>query len=240
MVARTSSGVPIGSIEPHWDPPRLRRRRMLSRMAVRAHLRSHLRVASGAVLLAGVLAGCTGSDPEPEADPSAPSTPLESYDTAGLVVPRASFCAGMAEEAVADALGAAPSASSSYENGEPARVGEVRDVAHEYGCAYRAEDGTTARAWVFAPPVTRARARDLLALAGAERGCRPDRDAPAFGSPSTALECRGEGGTTVSWRGLFGDAWLSCSLTVEGPADESVVQRADRWCVAVATAASAG
>jgi len=46
--------------------------------------------------------------------------------------------------------------------------------------------------------------------------------------------------------GLFGDAWLSCSLTQpsRGPggparAGGSLVHRAEQWCVNVALAASA-
>jgi hypothetical protein len=43
----------------------------------------------------------------------------------------------------------------------------------------------------------------------------------------------------MSFRGLFGDAWLACSLTLP-PAvtPERLLETAGRWCVAVAQAAS--
>jgi hypothetical protein len=202
-----------------------------------------LGVAPGTLLVAGLLVACTGSDPEPEAAPSAPSTPLASYDTAGLVVARAPFCDRIAEEAVTAVLGGEQAASSSYENGESARIGDRRDVAHEHGCAYRAEDGTTARAWVFAPPVTPARARGLARAAESERGCRPAAEAPAFGRPSAALVCRDGDDSTASFRGLFGDAWLTCTVTASSAAGdpegvEDQLDRAGRWCVAVVEAAA--
>jgi hypothetical protein len=99
-----------------------------------------------------------------------------------------------------------------------------------------------ARAWVFAPPVTPDEARALAAAAARERGCRALPDAPAFGSPTAAIACTGGGDQRVSFRGLFGDAWLACSLSA--PTSErdqdALADRAGRWCVAVARAASRG
>ena len=41
----------------------------------------------------------------------------------------------------------------------------------------------------------------------------------------------------ASYRGLFGDAWLACSLTAPGERD-AVLEKAGAWCVAAARAAS--
>jgi hypothetical protein len=63
-------------------------------------------------------------------------------------------------------------------------------------------------------------------------------DASAFGSPSVAVGCRAGRTLTAAYHGLFGDAWLSCSLAVPvgGAARADLVDRAGRWCVAVAAA----
>ena len=67
-------------------------------------------------------------------------------------------------------------------------------------------------------------------------------DAPAYGEPSAGLVCTSTRGREVTFRGLFGDAWLVCSLRTAGvSAGESTnqaVDRAGRWCVAAARAAA--
>jgi hypothetical protein len=90
-----------------------------------------------------------------------------------------------------------------------------------------------AEAWVFVPPVTRERAADLV-----RTGCRGVQD-PAFGEPSTICRTQADGLATYTFRGLFGDAWLTCRLVV-GADQEETLDRADRWCAAVATGAAAG
>jgi hypothetical protein len=114
----------------------------------------------------------------------------------------------------------------------------VKDVAHEFGCAWTAADGAVARAWVFAPPVTRARAH---ALRDAELRPRCTvAKGTQFGTPSVATRCRTAEGSEQGYFGLFGDAWLSCTLTLPG-ADASTDQpeRTSHWCAAVLLAASA-
>ena len=118
----------------------------------------------------------------------------------------------MADAAVEEALGAAPEEASAYGNGDQARLAPgIRDRAHEYGCSWTA-DGTTAAAWVYAPPVSRVVATELLRQARAVKGCEPVTAAPAYGEPSAGLVCTSTRGREVTFRGLFGDAWLVCSL----------------------------
>jgi hypothetical protein len=190
-----------------------------------------------ALLAAVVLAvtACSGGD-APEADPSptAEPTPLADFATDTITVARESFCARLAPAAVEDALGAEPARADAWVNGDRARVGGVTDVVHEYGCRWRAADGTTVSGWVFAPPVSPGHAAVLRRAAARAEGCRPVADAPAYGSPSVAVRCAD--GTT-SFHGLFGDAWLSCSVTAD--ADPEALARAGRWCVTVAQAATA-
>lgn len=211
-----------------------------------------------AFLLAAVLTLCPvaagvllvdDGEPQQAAPPQEPpayeSTPLASYDTATVAVARTAFCDLVSEDALAEALDITVETDrdeSSYANGDRAElVPKVEDVAHEYGCTVvggRAE----ARAWVFAPPVTVDRARELVTAAEGERACAPQPDAPAYGEPSVALLCTGKVMRVVSYRGLFGDAWLACSLAVRSGAkisDDGLTDRAGRWCVAVAEAASA-
>lgn len=184
-----------------------------------------------------VLAGCSGgSDPTASAPPPSP-TPLAELDTSAVAVARASFCARVAPAAVADALGSEPDDAVEWANGERAPLGEddEGDVAHEFGCRWTAADGTTATAWVFAPPVSRRGARALAEDAVTE-GCSPVTGAPAFGAPSVAVRC--EDGTT-SFHGLFGDAWLSCALAgAPGAAAAPDAAAPERWCAAVLQAAA--
>ena len=203
------------------------------------------RLAAATVVAAVCLLGigsCQGDDePAPTAAPSPSSTPLAELDTATLVVRRDSFCPDVDPDAVEEALGGDPDASRSYDNGEPARLTRtVEDVAHEFGCTWQRAGGTVARAWVFAPPVTAGRARALVREAQTVPGCSPVPDANVFGRPSAAVGCRTGGTLEAAYHGLFGDAWLSCSLAVPvaGADRADLVDRAGRWCVAVATAAS--
>jgi len=195
------------------------------------------RIAVALVALLLTAAGCSsGSEPSAQssAGPSSVApTPLSELRTDTMTVARTAFCARVAPGAVEDALGATPDSSDSWANGDRARLtdgpGGVTDVAHEFGCRWAAADGTTASAWVFAPPVTPGQAGRLRRAAATAPGCHPVPGAPDFGSPSVAVRCAD--GTT-SFHGLFGDAWLSCSLGAD-------LERVSRWCVAVAEAATA-
>ena len=193
-------------------------------------------------VVAGVIWAGSGSDrdPAPTGPPAYESTPLASYDTSTVAVARAGFCDRIAEEAVSEALGGEPSAESSYDTGERAAVaGAGEDVLHEYGCRFRGGRGAEARAWVFAPPVTVERARGLVEEASGIGRCRPQQQAPEYGVPSVALVCPAGGRLFASYRGLFGDAWLACSVAVPGSStEEQSLDRAGRWCVAVARAAA--
>ena len=195
------------------------------------------------LLIALLGAGCSGSadsGPEPTAAPSEAvdeGTPLADVDTTSLVVARAPFCDAVDPAAVARALGEEPAEGSAYRSGQRIKLsdgtrGGVADVVHEFGCRWTAGDGV-AEAWVFVPPITRERAADLV-----RTGCRGVQD-PAFGEPSTICRTQADGVTTYTFRGLFGDAWLTCRLVV-GAGQEETLDRAGRWCAAVATGASAG
>jgi len=191
------------------------------------------------LLIALLGAGCSGSadsGPEPTAAPSEAvdeGTPLADVDTTSLVVARAPFCDAVDPAAVARALGEGPAEGSAYRSGQRIKLSDdVADVVHEFGCRWTAGDGV-AEAWVFVPPITRERAADLV-----RTGCRGVQD-PAFGEPSTICRTQADGVTTYTFRGLFGDAWLTCRLVV-GAGQEETLDRAGRWCAAVATGASAG
>ena len=187
-------------------------------------------------LLGSACSGSANSGPEPTAAPSEAvdeGTPLADVDTTSLVVARAPFCDAVDPAAVARALGEEPAEGSAYRSGQRIKLSDdVADVVHEFGCRWTAGDGV-AEAWVFVPPITRERAADLV-----RSGCRGVQD-PAFGEPSTICRTRADGVTTYTFRGLFGDAWLTCRLVV-GAGQEETLDRAGRWCAAVATGASAG
>jgi hypothetical protein len=202
---------------------------------------SRIGVLVAAVALALAAGGCSGGS-EPSAAPTTASpTPLAEFATDDVTVARADFCARVAPTAVEDAIGGKPDSADAWANGERARLADgVTDVAHEYGCRWSAADGTTAQGWVFAPPVTPGEAESFRRAAAGADGCQEVRDAPRFGARTVAVRC--QDGTT-SFHGLFGDAWLSCSLTLgdgsSGQVPGEVLDRAGRWCVTVAQAASA-
>lgn len=213
---------------------------------------------TGAVVALGI--GLSGDAKEPTAEPPEPlATTLADLEPATMTVARASFCGEVPTADVeAAVLGGAPSSSASgsaadstgtsaevtgtaYADGERAAVtADVTDVAHEFDCTWRTGDGREARAWVFAPPVTAERARELATDAARQQGCRPAAGL-SLGTPGGAVSCpAGKGLARVTAYALLGDAWLTCSLTgraSEPPAD--LVDRADRWCATVLTAASA-
>lgn len=169
------------------------------------------------------------------------SVPLEEYDDQPASLVRAPFCDLVDPRAVAEALGGEPASSDSWTNGDRVQLESgLTDVAHEHGCSLSG-DGTAARAWVFAPPVSAARAAELVAEAQGGAGCAAVPDAPAYGSPTVALACEEQGVTRVSYRGLFGDAWLVCERSgAPGEAPAEAADRAGRWCAAVLRAAAAG
>lgn len=209
---------------------------------------SRVLLASAAATAAAVAVGIgvTGSDegsaPPPDRRPVAVAEPpasLAEMETRGLAALRAPFCAGIARESVEDALGAEATRAEAYENGETAALTpQVTDVAHEHGCLWT--DGrTTARGWVFAPPVTPGRARGLADSAAAGRGCSRVPDAPVLGEPGVALVCERGGVREASYRGLLGDAWLVCSTTAPRALERAEhLDRTSRWCAAVVTAAT--
>jgi hypothetical protein len=213
-------------------PPAVRhpRHRILGHMPLRVAV-----VAMASLLAAAGLTACDSEEEPEKPAPSAASTPLADFATDTVTIARGEFCSRVAPAAVEEALGAAPEDAVSWANGDRASIAPgVRDVAHEYGCTWKAADGTVARAWVFAPPVTAAQA-NALRRATTGKGCRPLPHAPAYGAPSVAVRC----GAETAFHGLFGDAWLSCSLESRTGEPDALLDRTGQWCVTVAQAASA-
>lgn len=205
-----------------------------------------------AVVLLGACTGTTGSR-EPASAPRSSDTgdAEQRPDLTGLDVPRTSLCGAIPDEAVREALDGPVSGTSHYDSGEEfeVRPGYV-DVAHEYGCVYEGEDGTTARVWVFARPVQRHEARTLVRRARRTRSCAFPGSLP-FGSPGVTSVCErpASHGTPRQVRarleGLFGDSWVGCEVAepmrrpdaAPSPSTgrRDVLQRADGWCVTVVT-----
>ena len=192
-----------------------------------------------ALLVAGVLAGCSGSDHSaPKVTPS--PTPIGKLDTGSVRLVRAGFCDHVAASAVTAALGGKATGDQSWGNGDPVpdATGSSGDVGHEIGCAWTGADGAAARAWVFARPVPSAFATSLVGQAGRQPGCTAAA-APVFGSPSVVQTCTLPGNVQrVRRAGLFGDTWLTCE--VSGPTAPDLEKRTDRWCAAVVSAVTGG
>jgi hypothetical protein len=116
---------------------------------------------------------------------------------------------------------------------------------------FRASDGTSAKVWVFARPVTTAEARTVVRRARRGRDCAFP-DAVGFGSPGLTSVCEvpapGQSSPIVRARleGLFGHSWLACEISEPLEASPGaqkpradVVQRAEQWCVNVVTTVGA-
>ena len=195
------------------------------------------RTIAGLVLTAvGCLtvAGCSSDDPA--AEPTARATPISRLDIGAIRLVRAEFCDRVPDAAVRDALGADLEADESWGNGDPVPGSSgTGDVGHEIGCGWSAADGSAARAWVFARPVSADLAGSLVRQAGRQKGCTAARTRE-FGSIALLQTCTLPVGTErVRRAGLFGDTWLTCEVT--GSPDR-LHARADGWCAAVVAAAS--
>ena len=174
----------------------------------------------------------SGSADEPVAEP----TPITEFDAEAAALTRGDFCDRIPEEAVTAAVGEVAS-TDHYGNGERERItGAVTDVAHEFNCTFRGTSGAVARAWVFVPRVTRAQARSLVADVTKPQGCRAV-DGRSFGTPGTGSVCATSRGTEAAYRGLFTDAWFSCSVTARDLDEPTLLEQTGQWCVSTATAA---
>lgn len=188
-------------------------------------------LAAVAVTAAVVGVGVVANEPTGPAPTTPLATALAAADTTTMTVRRRAFCTAVPAADTVAALGSGASRPTSYRPGQKvALTPAVTDVADEWGCSWTGTAGRAARAWLFAPPVTTARATTLAGQL--PKGCQRV-DAPAFGAPSAAAAC----GDTLLLRGLFGDAWLSCELTAPGLAPTLLLDRAGRWCLVVARAA---
>lgn len=196
--------------------------------------------ALGCVLLLGALTACS-ADSDGDKEPAAyQPTSLSAFDASTVTLERDAFCDDLSEDAVQHTVGEVAS-TKHYGNGDPVELTDgVEDVSHEFNCTFVGEDGTTARAWVFVPQVTQRRAKELVAAAGKQDRCE-QVDGEEFGTPATGRVCGKGKQTEVSYRGLFVDTWLSCSVSGADPqADrDELLAQAGEWCTAAAEAAAA-
>ncbi|MXG88448.1 hypothetical protein [Nocardioides flavescens] len=199
---------------------------------------------TAALVVAGVVLLGDGPD---EADREAAATPFTittlaelGLDPTSVGVTRGPFCDEVDPREVEAALGSEPADATAWQNGDPVPLrGGAQDVGHEFGCSWTGADGTVASAWVFAPPVDATRAAQLAQDTDAG-WCTQPSPAPAFGTSGTSLDCFGQGNGYVAYRGLFGDAWLTCRVEAP-PADPAAApldptgleDRADRWCAGI-------
>ncbi|MCW2849316.1 MAG: hypothetical protein JWR90_3290 [Marmoricola sp.] len=179
-------------------------------------------------------AGCS-SGPEKAAPPPSP-TPIARLNTAAIQLPRIEFCPLVPASATKAALGGRPSAHAAYGNGdEEALPGVGTDAVHEIGCSWT-KGATTARAWVFARPISPVFALTVVASGRRTPGCRTVAG-PAYGQPSATQVCQRPGGSQrVRHSGLFGQTWLSCELESAEFLGADLRSRADAWCVEIANA----
>jgi hypothetical protein len=190
-------------------------------------------IAAGLLVLGLVaLGGCQGT---PSAEPTTPpptptTTPLSAYSTPiRAPVSRSLFCDRVSPTAIEHAIGGPAEESTKWVNGDPTPTG---DRGREYGCSWSAtgsSGGGHASAWVFAPPITRARATALAKMSPGMK-CERSKSALEFGDPRSSYVCRLNTGAQVTQlAGLFGDAWLTCQAPSEA---------VDEFCGAILAAAS--
>jgi hypothetical protein len=195
--------------------------------------RSLLR-AVAAVLASGLLLSACSEDEE-SAPPEAAPTPIASLNTVAMQVPRIEFCALVPKDAVSDALGGEAESDAAYGNGDEEELpGVGEDVVHEIGCSWTGKDGSAARAWMFARPISADFARTVVASAKRTKACRLV-PGPAYGKPAMTQLCDLPDGTRrVRHAGLFGQTWLTCEVSSGELEAAELRARTDRWCVDVA------
>lgn len=186
------------------------------------------------VVLGLLLSGCSE---EKVAAPEPSPTPIASLNTVAMQVPRIEFCGLVPSSAVTEALGGKPDSDATYGNGDEEELPDIgSDVVHEIGCSWTGKDGVSARAWVFARPISTAFARTVIASGRRTVGCRRV-PGPAYGKPSMTSLCqRPDGEQRVRHAGLFGQTWLTCELAAADVAGTELRTRTDAWCVEVANA----
>jgi hypothetical protein len=188
------------------------------------------------LLVAGTACTGDGGDSGSSKAPAPEPTPITAYDAGSAALTREDFCDRIPEEAVTAAVGEL-AGTDHYGNGERETVTKgVTDVAHEFNCTFTGDTGAIARAWVFVPRVTPEQARALVAGAKKAKGCQAV-DGESFGTPGTGSVCTTPDGTEATYRGLFTDAWFSCSVTAKDLDQAALLERAGQWCVSTATAA---
>jgi hypothetical protein len=176
-----------------------------------------------------LVAGCGG-------DPAATTTPtptsLAQLKPGRMDLVRVAFCDLVPAAAVKAAVGPA-STPQQWANGERPPGAGAGDVGHELGCAWTA-GRRSARAWMFARPVSAAFGREVVARARTAKACTAAA-AATFGKPGVTQTCTLPGRVVrVRHAGLFGDTWLTCEVAGPEPA-RALSRRADAWCTAVAT-----
>ena len=205
-----------------------------------------LRLLAALAVAVSLLTGCTSETPAPRsAEPTV--VPLQRLDLTGVSAKRAPFCDSLDAAAVASVLNGKPWHDASYGPGDRVALApDLRDVAHEYGCVYRRR-GITARAWLFAQPVTRGQAKSYVHTQRGVAGCST-AGVLKFGSPGVVQFCRParragpagapKGTTLATMSGLFGPGYLTCQVSATPGtrlSHDDLMTRAQRWCASVAT-----
>ena len=203
-----------------------------------------LRQAVGVAAVLVLTAGCTSAEQPGARGSSGPTPDVRSLDLSDLPIARAPFCDLVDPGGVRQALEAPVASSRSYEPGDTAEmVPGYTDVSDEYSCTFATANDSQARVWVFAAPVTKAKARGLARAAARTKGCQVPPSI-RFGTPTITTLCEQPGDpvrTAATMSGLFGDTWLSCQ--VSRPHDGvstrgnpwEVLAQARQWCVDVVT-----
>jgi hypothetical protein len=201
---------------------------------LRSSARRPILAVPAALLALVVLTGCS-EDKKAAPDPA--PTPIASLNTVEMELPRIEFCQLVPDKAIEDAVGGKPASDSSYGNGDEVEMAGVgKDVVHEIGCSWAGEDGTTARAWVFARPVNTAFAQSVIASGRKTKGCRTIAG-PPYGKPAATQVCRtADGKQRLRHAGLFGQTWLTCELATTKADPAELRELTDAWCSEVANA----
>ena len=195
---------------------------------LRSSARRPILAVPAAILALVVITGCSEDE---KAAPDPAPTPIASLNTVEMELPRIEFCQLVPDTAVEDAVGGKPASDSSYGNGDEVEIAGVgKDVVHEIGCSWTGDDGTTARAWVFARPVNAAFARSVIASGRKTKGCRTIAG-PPYGKPAATQLCTtADGKKRLRHAGLFGQTWLTCELATTKSEQAELRDRADAWC----------
>ena len=165
----------------------------------------------------------------PRAAPRTPApTTLETYDADGVAVSRAPFCDRVSPTGIEHALGPAAASHRELRQRRPDPAARRHPRPSPTSTAASGRPRTGRRPGMGVRPAGEPGPGRAPGRRGAVGAAARARGRDSSGRPSVAARCRTDEGVERSWRGLFGDAWLVCTLAGRAAPPDATAQRDQR------------